>query len=89
VLWDSVKDLPERVINKVTHENVMREYSFDPIAILGRENCTVGALRAQAAHVDTTVKSTPGYRPTEHDGVVTSGDIAKMFSGQAEAVQDG
>lgn len=86
-LWDSVKDLPERVINKVTHENVMREYQFDPISILGRENCTVGALREQAKDVDTTVKSTPGYKPVNREGgVITSGDIAAMFSGQADAV---
>lgn len=86
-LWDSVKDLPERVINKVTHENAMRAYSFDPISILGRENCTVGALRAQAKDVDTTVRSTPGYKPVNlGGGVITSGDIAKMFAGQTEAV---
>ena len=66
----------------------MREYNFDPIAILGRENCTVGALRAQAADVDTAVKSTPGYKPVNlGGGVITSGDIAKMFSDQSSAVE--
>ncbi len=86
-LWDSVKDLPERVINKVTHENAMREYSFDPISILGREQCTVGALRAQGKDVDVTVRATPGYKPdNEEGGVITSGDIAKMFAGQKKAV---
>ncbi len=79
-LWQGVKDLPESVINKVTHENVMREYNFDPISILGRENCTVGALRKQAAHVDTSEKSTPGLKPSEGDGVVTSGHVLKMFA---------
>lgn len=79
-LWDSVKDLPESVINKVTHENVMREYSVDPIARLGRENCTVGALRAKATHVDTRVKSSPGLKPSEGKKVVTSGDIVKMMA---------
>jgi predicted TIM-barrel fold metal-dependent hydrolase len=78
-LWDSIKDLPESVINKVTHKNVMREYSFDPISKLGRENCTVGALRAKATHVDTSVKSTPGLKPSEGNKVVTSGDIVKMM----------
>lgn len=79
-LWQGVKDLPDSVINKVTHENVMREYNFDPISILGRENCTVGALRKQAAHVDTSVKSTPGLKPSEGGGVVTSGHVLKMFA---------
>ncbi|MFV8817960.1 amidohydrolase family protein [Haliea sp. E17] len=79
-LWQGLKDLPENVINKITHENVMREYSFDPISILGRENCTVGALRAQAAHVDTSVKSTSGLKPGEGKGVVTSGHVTAMFA---------
>ena len=52
-IWSEVKELPPSVINKVTHENVMREYSYDPFLILGRENCTVKALRAQATHVQS------------------------------------
>ena len=83
-LWESVKDLPEHVINKVTHENVIREYSFDPLAILGRENCTVGALRAQATHVDTTPKATPGLKPGVEGRVVTSGDVQSMFASMAQ-----
>lgn len=79
-LWESVKSLPESVIHKVTHENVMRLYSFDPISKLGRENCTVGALRAQASHVDTTLKATPGLKPGDAGKVVTSGDVQKMFA---------
>ncbi len=79
-LWESLKDLPEPVINKITHENVMREYSFDPISQLGRENCTVGALRAQATHVDTSVKSAAGLNPGSDNRVVTSGDIQNMFA---------
>lgn len=87
-LWDCVKDLPENIIHKVTHENAMQAYHFDPISILGRENCTVGALREQAKDVDTTVKSTPGYKPSNTGGVVTSGDIARMFAGQTDAVTE-
>jgi hypothetical protein len=45
---NSRKHLSDETINKVTHLNVMREYNYDPFALLGRENCTVGALRAQA-----------------------------------------
>lgn len=50
-------------INQVAHEIVVREYRFDPISTLGKENCTVGALRARATHVDTSVKSTLGLKP--------------------------
>ena len=31
----------------------MRHYQFDPFAIRPREQCTVGALRAEATDVDT------------------------------------
>ena len=84
VLWDSVKDLPERVINKVTHQNAIREFSFDPITLLGRENCTVAALQAQARRdgVDTSAVSAGGHNPHLEAGgkVVTSGDVIKLFA---------
>ena len=72
----------DEVINKITHENAMRSYSFDPFSILGRENCTVGALRTQARDVDTSPKSQGGAAPLEA-GVrrrVTSGDVVKLFA---------
>ncbi len=87
VLWPSIKDLPERVINKITHENIMREYSWDPFTQLGKENCTVGALRAQAAAagVDTTLVSYGGGDPTKvGTGPVTSGEVVKLFVDQLE-----
>ncbi len=79
-IWSEVKELPPTVIDKVTHENVMREYSYDPFSVLGRENCTVKALRAQATHVDTTPRSAPGFNPDRSTGVVTSGDVMRMFN---------
>jgi len=47
------KDSDDAVVNKITHENAMRHYQFDPFAIRPREQCTVGVLRAEAADVDT------------------------------------
>ena len=38
--------LPDDEINKITHENAMRIFRFDPFAVRPREQCTVGALRA-------------------------------------------
>ena len=38
----------------VTWENACRWYQFDPFEHRTREECTVGALRAQATDVDTT-----------------------------------
>jgi len=40
-------------VAKITHENAMRHYRFDPFRHRARSACTVGALRAEAADVDT------------------------------------
>ncbi len=39
-------------LNKITHENAMRWYHFDPFAIRPKQRCTVGALRAEVAGHD-------------------------------------
>jgi len=40
-------------VNKITHENAMRHFQFDPFATRPREQCTAAALRAEAGDVDT------------------------------------
>jgi predicted TIM-barrel fold metal-dependent hydrolase len=54
LLWASIGGLPEDEIDKITYENAMRHYRFDPFAHRPKEQCTVGALRAGAKDVDTT-----------------------------------
>jgi len=73
--------VPDDEIDKITHLNAMRLYTFDPFKHIPREQCTVGALRAQAMHVDTEPRSSGGQSPlTAGDKrVVTSADIIKMF----------
>jgi len=44
-------------VARMTHENAMRWYSFDPFAHVPREQATVGALRAKAAGHDVSVMS--------------------------------
>lgn len=82
-LWNAVKGLPDRVINKVTHENALRLFNFDALGKMGgRANCTAGALHKLGAHVDTAPKSYGGpapLAPGETPRVVTSGDIIRMF----------
>jgi len=81
-LWENVKDLPERVINKITHENVFKFYNVDPLAVLGRENCTVAALRAKAGSVDTTLRSLPGKDARiigRSDRAVTCADVQQTL----------
>jgi predicted TIM-barrel fold metal-dependent hydrolase len=44
--------LPDDVVAKITHENAMRHYSFDPFATRPAERCTAAALRAESPDVD-------------------------------------
>jgi hypothetical protein len=56
VLWKAVQAaaLDDDEIEMVSWANAARWYQFDPFAHRSRAECTVGALRAQAADVDTT-----------------------------------
>jgi predicted TIM-barrel fold metal-dependent hydrolase len=96
-LLNTVKDLSDAQINKITHENALKLYKFDAIGKMGgRENCTAGALRKLAVHVDTKPVSFGGPAPLAAGEVrrpVTSGDITKMFDavkfadGRVEAME--
>lgn len=48
----------DELVNKITHENAMRIFSFDPFAVRPKEQCTVGALRSEVAGRDVAI--TPG-----------------------------
>jgi predicted TIM-barrel fold metal-dependent hydrolase len=80
-LMRSLAGVPDDEIDKITHLNAMRTYSFDPFKHIPREQCTVGALRAQARHVDTTPRPAAGNRPVDEGvtRVVTSADVLKLF----------
>ncbi len=49
--------VPDDEIAKMTHENAMRWYSFDPFVHVPKDQATVGALRAAAAGHDVSVMS--------------------------------
>jgi predicted TIM-barrel fold metal-dependent hydrolase len=80
--WDGLKNLPKTTIDKLTHLNTMREFSYDPFKLMAREDCTVGALRQKALHVNVEPRPGMGGAAPEGQGqrVVTSGDINKMFA---------
>ena len=82
VFHEQSAHLSDATINTITHLNAMREFSYDPFAILGRENCTVGALKAQATHVSIEPALGLGGAAPERDPnkPVTSGQINKMFA---------
>jgi len=80
--FERLGDITDEEINKITHANAHNLYSFDGMEkVGGREHCTVGALRAQAGHVQTEPVSMPGYAPKGYTPgkVVTSGDIVGLF----------
>lgn len=56
-------------IDRITHLNAMRHFSYDPITALGGgDSCTVGARRAQAADHDVSIRSTKA-KESVGDGV--------------------
>ncbi len=58
-LWDVLTEnnVPDDEINKMTHENAMRWYSFDPFIHIAREQATVGALRKAAEGHDVSIQA--------------------------------
>src|SRR3984957_8623461 len=57
LLGKSLSGIPDDEVDKMTHRNAMRVFQFDPFAVRPRESCTVGALRAEASDVDTSIRS--------------------------------
>jgi predicted TIM-barrel fold metal-dependent hydrolase len=57
ILARCLEGVPDDEVHKITHENAMREFHFDPFSIRPREKCTVGALKEEGADVDISVRS--------------------------------
>jgi hypothetical protein len=74
----SLDGVPDEEIDKITHLNAMRHFRFDPFAVRSREECTVGALRAQAADVDVTPRSAGARGPK----LTKSTDLIKTATGR-------
>lgn len=71
--------LPDDEINKITHLNAMRNFSFDPFKHIPREQCTVGALRAQATDVNTDLVAY-GTGKFQEEGLVTTMTLAQRMA---------
>lgn len=83
-LWESLNTLAEDDIRKITHENAMRLWHYNPFATLAPQDCTVAALRRQSRHVDITPM--PIQRHSEDRLMqrrVTSGDVLSAAGGLA------
>jgi predicted TIM-barrel fold metal-dependent hydrolase len=65
LLYPALAGVPDEEINKITHENAMRLFSYDPFAHLPKDQCTVAALRALATDVDVSEKAVTGALPRD------------------------
>jgi predicted TIM-barrel fold metal-dependent hydrolase len=76
VLAKSLAGVPDDEINKITHENAIRHFQFDPFAVRPRSQCTVGALRAESPDVDVAPRSS-GRPVVKPDKPITIMSIAE------------
>jgi predicted TIM-barrel fold metal-dependent hydrolase len=74
---EQLDGVPDDEVRMIGSENAMRHFRFDPFAHRPPEQCTVGALRAEASGVDTTTRSTGTPQPRPERPVLIS-DIAAM-----------
>ena len=49
-------------IDKISWQNACRFFNYDPFSVIPKEQATVGALRAQAHYVDTSIVSRAEWR---------------------------
>ena len=88
ILARSLGGVSDDEINKMTHENAMREFRLDSFSHRSREQCTVAALRAEAGDVDLSLKSHGGKAPVDEVRPVTAQDItsqlAQLYANPAE-----
>jgi predicted TIM-barrel fold metal-dependent hydrolase len=78
----------DEVINKITHENVLELYSFDPFKIRPRNRATVAALREEVAGRDVSTVSQERHRgpkATTIGGIISTG--YRSESEQAKEVE--
>jgi hypothetical protein len=44
-------------VDRISHLNAIRNFNYDPFSVIPKEECTVGALRRQAAGHDVSIKA--------------------------------
>ena len=69
-------------IDKITHQNALRFFDSDILEKVGRENATVGALRAQAQGMDLSAPSAEGMTgPPKEKRQVRVSDLMYQLQG--------
>jgi predicted TIM-barrel fold metal-dependent hydrolase len=79
VLAQSMVGVSDSDVDKITHLNAMKHYNYDPFSVLGgRENCTVGALRASVKGHDTAIRSRLREGEKRTDAVSAANQLARI-----------
>jgi hypothetical protein len=65
LLAPSLAGIPDGEIDQITHQNAIKLFHYDPFASIPKEQCTVGALRAQATDVDVSERAVTGAGPRD------------------------
>jgi predicted TIM-barrel fold metal-dependent hydrolase len=83
-LWADFQkwNVPDEDINKITYQNAMKWYSFDPFQHIAKEDATVGALRKAAEGHDISIK------PRSHQ-IIQPQDKLEQFRMRARAAVAG
>jgi predicted TIM-barrel fold metal-dependent hydrolase len=81
-LWDvlSANNVPDDEIKKMSYQNAMRWYSFDPFSHITEAQATVGALRKAAEGHDVSIKA------RGHDKDTRAGSSFADFAANAKAL---
>jgi hypothetical protein len=67
-------EVDDASVARITHENAMRHYSFDPFARRSHVQCTAAALRAEAGPVDLVTRA---GRPADDRDLATWARLTK------------
>lgn len=73
-LAEHAADVPTDELDKITYQNAMDWYSYDPFAHIAKEDATVGALRRKAGDHDVSIRSLDQGRFDKQVGI----DLGEM-----------
>jgi hypothetical protein len=65
-LMKQMDGVSDHDINRISHLNAMKAFSYDPFSVIDKKDCTVGALRAQAIGHDVSIRSTNASNVGHH-----------------------
>jgi predicted TIM-barrel fold metal-dependent hydrolase len=77
-------DVTDDEINKITHQNAMRWYSFDPFAHISRDDATVGALRKASEGHDVSIQALSHHKDGGSSPIIDIVAIQKELAGIKE-----